>query len=338
MVAAAKKPAGGAFGQWLNANRTSLAEKAKADGVSGAATGVAKTASTVWKLMSEADKAPWESKFKEALAAYNAYKNSDSYVKPEKKAKRGDGKKKKKDKNAPKKPAGGGYGVFFNEKREDFKQAAVAKSDVSFGGGAKLAGEAWKAMSEEQKKPYTDKYMAKQAEYAAAMAVYKEKKAAEAGKFAAKVKAGKLAAKVKAGKLAAKVKAEYAAAMAVYKAAAKTKAAKLAAKVKAEKLAEKAKAAKLAAKAKAMKVAGNAMKVAGKAMKVASKAKAAKLAAKAKAMKVAGNAMKVACKAMKVASKAKATKRKAGGAAKVVDGGGEGGESRIDTSATLTAP
>jgi len=179
MAEAVKKPAGGAFGQWLNANRTNLAEQAKKDGLTGV-TAVSKKAGEVWKTMSAADKAPWEKKFKEAQAAFNAYKSSDSYVAAEKKHKRGKGDDKpKKDKDAPKKPVGGGCGMFSNEKREDFTKACEAKGEKGFGPVAKMTGEAYKALSEAQKKPYEDKFKKAMEEYQVAIVAYKAKEAAE---------------------------------------------------------------------------------------------------------------------------------------------------------------
>merc|ERR1712056_90192 len=86
--------------------------------------------------------------------------------------------KKKKDPNAPKKPAGGGYGVFMAENRERIVKSLPKDhkiTDVS-----KAAGEEWKALSEEKKKPYLDKYEKRAAEYKAAMEEYKRTHGGEA--------------------------------------------------------------------------------------------------------------------------------------------------------------
>ena len=53
--------------------------------------GVLKLAGAMWKQMSEAEKQPWDEKFKEHTAAYAAYESSDAYVEPEKKQKRNNG-------------------------------------------------------------------------------------------------------------------------------------------------------------------------------------------------------------------------------------------------------
>merc|ERR1712217_611889 len=87
-------------------------------------------------------------------------------------------KKPKKDKNAPKKPSGGGYGVYLAEHRAEIVKSLPAGSnpitDV-----AKAAGSRWKALTDAQRKPYEDKYSAKMAEYTAAMQEYKASKTEE---------------------------------------------------------------------------------------------------------------------------------------------------------------
>merc|ERR1719454_2206737 len=79
---------------------------------------------------------------------------------------------KKKDANAPKKPAGGGYGVFLAEKRPLIVQSLPAGSNKTTD-VAKAAGEQWKKLSEAQKKPYNDTFLKKQEEYRVALAEYK---------------------------------------------------------------------------------------------------------------------------------------------------------------------
>merc|ERR1712066_762691 len=77
------------------------------------------------------------------------------------------GLKKKKDPNAPKRPAGGAYGVFLSENRDKIVKSLPAGHKMTDVG--KAAGEQWKALSAAAKKPYEDKYAKKQAEYKAAM-------------------------------------------------------------------------------------------------------------------------------------------------------------------------
>merc|ERR1712039_433119 len=77
------------------------------------------------------------------------------------------------DKDAPKKPAGGGYGQFIAENREKIVKSLPAGSNV-ISDTAKAAGAQWKALSEDEKKPYEEKFQQKMKEYQAAMEEYKK--------------------------------------------------------------------------------------------------------------------------------------------------------------------
>ena len=167
-----KKPVGGAFGQWQ--------KMAKATDMRCGLKFI-----DFWKTMSPGEKAPWEKQFQNALHAYNLWKASDSFIKPEG-VKQGDGRKTK-DKEAPKKPVGGAYGIYFNENRVEITKEAPGLGYEGFGAAAKVASSRWKAMSEADKQLYQDKFLAKQEEYKSAMASYGSKKVAEAQK--AKVEA-----------------------------------------------------------------------------------------------------------------------------------------------------
>merc|ERR1712061_838153 len=79
--------------------------------------------------------------------------------------------KKQKDPNAPKKPAGGAYGQFLAEKRPEFMKKCAGQPATAV---SKMAGEAWKKLSDAQKKPYEKKYAEVFAEYQKALAEYKE--------------------------------------------------------------------------------------------------------------------------------------------------------------------
>jgi hypothetical protein len=69
----------------------------------------------------------------------------------------------------PKKPAGGGYGQFLAEKRPEFTEKCKGQPVSAV---TKLAGEAWKAMSDDQKKPYEEKYATAKAKYEADIAAF----------------------------------------------------------------------------------------------------------------------------------------------------------------------
>ena len=217
MAEVPKKPVGGAFGQWQ--------KMAKATDMRCGLKFI-----DFWKTMSPGEKAPWEKQFQNALHAYNLWKASDSFMKPEG-VKQGDGRKTK-DKEAPKKPVGGAYGIYFNENRVEITKEAPGLGYEGFGAAAKVASSRWKAMSEADKQLYQDKFLAKQKEYKSAMASYGSKKVAEAQK----AKAEATLAKVKASLKPMAKKAE--------KAAPKPKAKKAAPKPKAKKAAPKPKAKK----------------------------------------------------------------------------------------------
>jgi len=87
--------------------------------------------------------------------------------------------KKKKDPNAPKKPAGGGYGVFLKENREKIVLTLPAGHKIT--DVAKAAGEQWKALPAATKKPYEDKFQKLIAEYRKAMEEYKKTHGADEG-------------------------------------------------------------------------------------------------------------------------------------------------------------
>ena len=62
----------------------------------------------------------------------------------------------------PKRPAGGAYGQFMNEKRAEFQKGLAGQraSEV-----AKLGGERWKKLSEAEKAVYQQKYEAAKEKY-----------------------------------------------------------------------------------------------------------------------------------------------------------------------------
>merc|ERR1719273_1727069 len=103
------------------------------------------------------------------LDAGNEKSKGAAALRSEKKKERGE--KKSKDPNRPKKPTGGAYGVFLAENRA--KIVASLPTGHKITDVAKTAGEQFKALSEEQKKPYHDKYVKKQEEYKKALGDYK---------------------------------------------------------------------------------------------------------------------------------------------------------------------
>lgn len=151
-----------------------LGEEAKVKGA------VVKTAAAQWKDLPDDKKAPYEKKAAAAKAEYDAalesFKQNGGEVVRKRKADKDA--KPKKDKDAPKKPAGGGYGQFMAENREKIVKSLPAGSNV-ISDTAKAAGAQWKALSEDEKKPYEDKFNEKMKAYRAAMEEYKANQPAD---------------------------------------------------------------------------------------------------------------------------------------------------------------
>jgi len=176
-----KKVTGGAFGRFLTEKRPALLEECKGKPASA----VVKLASERFKALSEDERAIYEEKYKQAKQQYEKDLESFLAAGGEKKAivRKGAGDKKQdkksKDPNAPKKPVGGAYGIFSNEKRDEFTKAVEAKGEKGFGPVAKMTSEAFKALSDEEKATYEKKYEQKMLEYKEAYAAYAEKIEAE---------------------------------------------------------------------------------------------------------------------------------------------------------------
>merc|ERR1719235_2950189 len=137
-------------------------------------------AGEAWAKLSDAQKAPYQkqyeskkSQFDKDMDAFLASGGEKAQIK--RKAKEG---KKSKDPNAPKKPAGGAYGVFLAKNRAAIVKSLPAGHKIT--DVIKAAGTQWKALSEAAKKPYNDEYLKKVEEYEAAMAEYKKNLPADA--------------------------------------------------------------------------------------------------------------------------------------------------------------
>ena len=180
MTQVVKKPVMGAFGQFSNEKREEFTKKAAAAGDTSFGAG-AKLLGAAWLSMSAEEKASYEKKFADAMAAFKAYKESDDYVAPERKAKKGEEPKRAKDKDAPKKPVAGAYGIFMQEKRAGFTKQAEAAGDTGFGAAAKLASVAWKTLPEEEKLAYDERFKVAMAKYKEDMAAYAETHSMQAG-------------------------------------------------------------------------------------------------------------------------------------------------------------
>merc|ERR1712187_492669 len=162
----------GAFGRFLAEHRPALQQECAGKPV----TWVVKLASERYKALSDSEKSDWEKKYKDAQAQYE--KDMEAFLaaggeKAAIKRKNNDdnvtSKKQKKDPEAPKRPAGGAYGCYLAKHREAFTKECEGKPVTAI---TKLAGERWKELSPEQKKPFEDEYQEKLATYQAAMKDY----------------------------------------------------------------------------------------------------------------------------------------------------------------------
>merc|ERR1711920_910380 len=171
------QPVGGAYGVFLAEKRPEYTKACAGQKASAIST----MAGAEWKRLTEAQKAPYAKKYETAKAQYDKdleaflaaggveEKGAAALRTEKRKAKDG---KKKKDPNAPKRPAGGAYGVFLAENRSKIVSSLPQGHKIT--DVTKAAGEQWKALSDAAKKPYEAKYAKKQQEYEKAMEEYKK--------------------------------------------------------------------------------------------------------------------------------------------------------------------
>jgi len=131
-----------------------------------------------WKNTSEAEKAQFQKKyearkaqFDKDMAAFLAAggqktKGAAGLRKERKRAREG----KTKDENAPKKPAGGGFGVYIADNRATIMKSLPPGSKAAE--VTKIGGQQWSALSDEAKKPFQDKFLKKMDEYKVAIEEY----------------------------------------------------------------------------------------------------------------------------------------------------------------------
>eukprot|EP00442_Polarella_glacialis_P011774 CAMPEP_0115120084 /NCGR_PEP_ID=MMETSP0227-20121206/45475_1 /TAXON_ID=89957 /ORGANISM="Polarella glacialis, Strain CCMP 1383" /LENGTH=269 /DNA_ID=CAMNT_0002521675 /DNA_START=72 /DNA_END=881 /DNA_ORIENTATION=+ len=168
MASEQPKKAPSAYFIFLAANRDSFAKTAG----SKAAGPVAGVAAAAWKALAPAEKnkvvAQAGELKKEADKKIAAFKAAGGVMNRKRKAEKSG--KKMKDKNAPKKPAGGAYGCYLAKNREAIKATLPAGHSIT--DVAKAAGPKFKALSAAEKKPYDEEYAKKAAEYKKLMAAY----------------------------------------------------------------------------------------------------------------------------------------------------------------------
>eukprot|EP00416_Gambierdiscus_australes_P011298 CAMPEP_0171145126 /NCGR_PEP_ID=MMETSP0766_2-20121228/146904_1 /TAXON_ID=439317 /ORGANISM="Gambierdiscus australes, Strain CAWD 149" /LENGTH=220 /DNA_ID=CAMNT_0011609025 /DNA_START=43 /DNA_END=705 /DNA_ORIENTATION=+ len=174
-----KRPVGGAFGVYLTEKRGEFLKACEGQKASV----VSKMVGEAWKKLTPTQQEPYQKKYAAAKAKFDndmkafldaggeKQQGPQALRAAKRKAKEG-GKKAKKAKDAPKKPSGGGYGVFLAENRAEIVRSLPAGhrvSDVTI-----KAGQQWKALSASAKAPYEAKYRERLAEYQVALAEYKK--------------------------------------------------------------------------------------------------------------------------------------------------------------------
>jgi hypothetical protein len=164
------KKAQTAYFMWLNEHRAEISKEIGSSKIPE----VARKAAEKWKALSTEEKKSYEDRAAKAKVEYDeamrAFKEGGGVVVRKSKKDKAS-KKNKKDPNAPKRPAGGGYGVYLAQHREEIKK--VMPADHKITDLAKVAAARWKALNEEEKKVYEEKYKAKNEEYKTALAEYK---------------------------------------------------------------------------------------------------------------------------------------------------------------------
>jgi len=140
-----------------------------------------------WKKLSEEDKEPYQKKYEAAKQQFDedmktflenggtkqkgvvALRKEKKKEKKEKASKRAS-----KDKDAPKRPAGGAYGQFLAEKREEIKQSLPAGHKVS--DVTKKAGEMWKSLPADGRQKFEEAYKTANEEYKRQKKIYSAQK------------------------------------------------------------------------------------------------------------------------------------------------------------------
>jgi hypothetical protein len=178
-----KKPAGGAFGAFMNEKRSDFLKQCPGKPACEAV----KLGSSAWRELSDAKKRPYQKAFEEAKAKYEkdmaafleagGVKTKGTAGLRTERRKEKEGKSKKNtDPNRPKKPAGGAFGCYLAENREAFMKQCAGQPITAV---TKLASVKWKKASEKDRANYEKLYQEKKAKYEEAMRNYVPPEGAE---------------------------------------------------------------------------------------------------------------------------------------------------------------
>jgi hypothetical protein len=163
-----KKPTGGAYGQYMAEMRPALQQECEGKPV----TEIAKLAGARFKALGDTEKAMYQKKYEQAKTEYDENMKAflDAGGEKTMKTKNRKAEKPKKDPAAPKRPAGGAYGCFLAKHRREFETQTAGQSITAV---TKLASTKWRALTEDEKKPYAEAYAAKKTAYDEAMKSYR---------------------------------------------------------------------------------------------------------------------------------------------------------------------
>ena len=159
---------------FLDAKKASFVDKAGGNYKQGIS-----QAAKAWKALPPNEKKPFEDEAAKRKQQYEkdlkAFLDAGGEKKKRKSSKDEDGtpskRRKTKDANAPKKPAGGAYGCYLAKNRAAFTEQCKGLSVTAV---SKMAGEKWQKLSTAEKKPFEDEYAVKKKAYEEALATYKK--------------------------------------------------------------------------------------------------------------------------------------------------------------------
>jgi len=179
------KPVGGAFGQWMEANRQSILEEMASqtgfclpDGslTPAGAANFGYRAGRGWAELNDKEKARWEERYNAALEKYNNWRHSKYYSPPGLPSRVRSWERKPRDPKAPKRPRNGVLGAYVDEHRPKLMEKLRRegnKSDCLVRATQQLMRE-FPTLSQEEVRIYAKKAEERMKDYNRLLAVYKE--------------------------------------------------------------------------------------------------------------------------------------------------------------------
>ena len=163
------KKATSAYWLWLGENRVSITKAHGLEGKKGSE--VTKKAGELWKSLGPADKKKYEDLAAKDKIRYEEEVKTLGKRKIERKEDDEDVKKRKKDKEAPKRPMSAYFLWTQGERESIMKKHGIEKAGTEY---TKKAAEEWKSVSDAIKKDYEKKAATAKAQYLKDLEVYKK--------------------------------------------------------------------------------------------------------------------------------------------------------------------